>query len=151
MRKAMLHCHLLLTLMLSLALHGEPAAAQVASGPVPASSAASSGLGSNLSLRRAEPAPAAGTSWAPAAVTLTVLLGAGALFLRRRGAGKLFQKWKEERTCRDLVRLSSHPLTAHASVHALRWNGEELLVGCTSQQVTLLARQPMPADPGELT
>lgn len=149
MREVMLRCHLLLTLALSLVLLSEPAAAQQPAGPVPAASATSSGFGANLPLRRAEPAPAAGASWALAVVTLTVLLGAGVLFLRRRGAGTLLRKWKGERAGRDLVRLSSHPLTAQASVHAVRWNDEEFLVGCTSQQVTLLARRPVPAEPGE--
>jgi flagellar biogenesis protein FliO len=47
------------------------------------------------------------------------------------------------------VRLASQALTPHASVHAVAWNGEEYLVGCTPQQVTLLARRRLDAAPGE--
>lgn len=56
---------------------------------------------------------------------------AGGLRLRRRS-----------RSEGALVRLSSQALTPHASVHAVRWKGEELLIGCTAQHVTLLSRRP---------
>ena len=44
-----------------------------------------------------------------------------------------------------VVRLSSQALTPHASVHAVRWNGEDYLLACTSQEVTLVARRPVTA------
>lgn len=47
------------------------------------------------------------------------------------------------------MRLSSQALTPQASVHAVAWNGEEYLVGCTSQQVILLARKGIPPAGGE--
>ena len=56
---------------------------------------------------------------------------AGSLRLRRRSRNE-----------GALVRLSSQALTPHASVHAVRWKGEELLIGCTAQHVTLLSRRP---------
>lgn len=48
-----------------------------------------------------------------------------------------------------IVRLSSQGLTPHASVHAVRWNGEEYLLGCTSQKVTLLSRRKVMPTEGE--
>ena len=42
---------------------------------------------------------------------------------------------------------SSQALTPHASVHAVQWKGEEFLLACTPQQVTLVARRPL--DVGE--
>jgi flagellar biogenesis protein FliO len=46
-----------------------------------------------------------------------------------------------------VLRLYSQALTPQASVHAVRWNGEELLLGCTAQQVTLLSRRPLALQP----
>jgi flagellar biogenesis protein FliO len=46
-------------------------------------------------------------------------------------------------------RLSSQALTPQASVHTVRWQGEDLLLGCTAQQVTLLARRPTGPSDGE--
>lgn len=40
-----------------------------------------------------------------------------------------------------LQRLASQALTPQASVHCIRWKGEDLLVGCTAGSVTLLARK----------
>lgn len=50
---------------------------------------------------------------------------------------------------RPIQRLASQALTPQASVHAVQWNGEEFLLGCTGQQVTLLARRSAPAPAGE--
>jgi flagellar biogenesis protein FliO len=50
---------------------------------------------------------------------------------------------------RAIVRLSSQALTPQASVHAVQWNGEEFLLGCTAQQVTLLSRRSAPGSAGE--
>ena len=47
----------------------------------------------------------------------------------------------------QLVRLSSHSLTAQASVHAVRWRDEELLLGCTPAGVTVLARRACVQEP----
>lgn len=59
-------------------------------------------------------------------------LGVGTRSLRRRNVAN----------GEGVVRLSSQALTPHASVHAVRWNGEEYLLACTSQEVTLVARRP---------
>lgn len=70
-------------------------------------------------------------------------VAAGVLVLRRRGAGALLSGWSGVRPDGMQVgKLASLPLTPQASVHAVRWNGEELLLGCTSHQVSVLARRP---------
>ena len=81
--------------------------------------------------------------------------GLGALAL---GAGGW--AWLQSRRRRNLrgavarpvaiVRLSSQALTPQASVHAVAWNGEEYLVGCTAQHVTLLSRRTAAATQEEL-
>lgn len=45
-----------------------------------------------------------------------------------------------------LTRRASQALTPHASVHVLRWNGEEILLGCTAQQIRVLARKSVDPD-----
>lgn len=60
----------------------------------------------------------------------------------------LLERFRSRGKAADLVRLSSHPLTAQASVHAVRWRDEELLLGCTPHGVTVLARRsPQPQGP----
>lgn len=63
-----------------------------------------------------------------------------------------FLGWPAARAARGqraILRLSSQALTPQASVHAVQWNGEEFLLGCTGQQVTLLARRSAPDAAGE--
>jgi flagellar biogenesis protein FliO len=40
----------------------------------------------------------------------------------------------------ELARLSSRVLAKGATVHVIRWQGEDLLVGCTEQTMVVLAR-----------
>lgn len=54
----------------------------------------------------------------------------------------LVQRLRPRAAAPQLVRLSSHALTAQASVHAVRWRDQELLLGCTPGGVTVLARRP---------
>lgn len=49
----------------------------------------------------------------------------------------------------DVSRLCSRVLARGASVHVLRWEGEELLVGCTEQSMVVLARRPAEPAAGE--
>jgi flagellar biogenesis protein FliO len=105
-------------------------------------------LPSSLPLRRdaAEASPHMG--WWPSLVLLTLAGAGGAWTLRRRarrGTTTAARKGED----RHAVRVSSQALTAHASVHVVRWNGEELLVGCTAQQLQLLARRNAPDAPPE--
>jgi flagellar biogenesis protein FliO len=60
----------------------------------------------------------------------------------------LGERFRNRGKAADLVRLSSHALTAQASLHAVRWRDEELLLGCTPNGVTVLARRPQPL-PGQ--
>jgi hypothetical protein len=48
-----------------------------------------------------------------------------------------------------VTRLTSRVLAKGASVHVLRWEGEDLLVGCTEQTMVVLGRRPVDARPGE--
>ena len=88
-----------------------------------------------------EGAPDSGLGWSSPRSLLALL-----------GAGGAWVAWRRtrSRTARQvtpqIVRLSSQALTPQASVHAVQWNGEELLIACTAQQVSLLARRPVAAD-----
>jgi hypothetical protein len=109
---------------------------------------ASSVLAAGLPLRRDATEPSAGTPWAAASGALLVAVCMGALLVGRR------QRWPWLRLTQvgarraELERLSSQPLTAQASLHAVRWKGEDLLLACTTQQVTVLARKPTPLPEG---
>jgi hypothetical protein len=58
----------------------------------------------------------------------------------RRSRSRLGLPAAARSSAAGLQRVHSQALTQHASVHAVRWNGEEFLLACTSQQVTLIAR-----------
>lgn len=118
----------------------------------PASAAATAVLPRGLPVRRDPAAGGEPTGFTPSllALALTGLAGAGAFWWRtsrsrkdsaaRRGAGQA-----------AVSRLASQALTQHASVHAIQWNGEEYLVGCTMQQVTLLSRRRIDGLPGDVS
>lgn len=90
---------------------------------------------------RAEPSPA-GLTWPPALAWLGMAGAAGGLWWWLR-AGARSLRGRSVANGQGIVRLSSQALTPHASVHALRWNGEDYLLACTSQQVTLVSRRPV--------
>jgi hypothetical protein len=78
----------------------------------------------------------------PALAVLSIAGAAGGLWLWRRGATRpLGRRLGLRGDGAAPVRISSQALTPHASVHAVRWRGEEYLVACTTQQVTLLSRK----------
>ena len=100
-------------------------------------------LPASLPLRRDEAAPPSPPGGWPSLALLTLAGAGGAWTLwRRRQRGKVALARSAEDP--HVVRVSSQALTAQASVHVVRWNGEELLVCCTAQQAQLLARRPMP-------
>ncbi|MBE7367184.1 flagellar biosynthetic protein FliO [Ramlibacter pallidus] len=123
-----------------------PTFAQVAQQPQASASApAPAGLPKDLPLRRDPPASGDGAPWTAAVVLGLLAIGAMAVVVRRRGAGALLGGRGTVRpTGAQVAKLASLPLTPQASVHAVRWDGEELLLGCTAQQVTVLARRPAP-------
>jgi flagellar biogenesis protein FliO len=99
-------------------------------------------LAANLPLRRGGDASGPDAPWLMALLLLALLVAAGAYLAWRRGAGSR-DRSQAHRAEHVLTRVSSHPLTPQASVHVVEWNGDEYLVGCTSQQVTLLARRAL--------
>lgn len=100
-------------------------------------------LPANLPMR-AEP-PATGVDWPPALAWLGLAGAAGGLWWWLRAGGRALQR-RSETKGHGLVRLSSQALTPHASVHAVRWHGEEYLLACTSQEVTLVSRRQARAE-----
>lgn len=119
------------------------AAGESATAAPPAAAASSAGmLPSNLPLRRDAAPGSEGASWAPSALllALTGAAGAGMLWWRStRARGALRANARSGPA--PVLRLSSQALTPQASVHAVRWDGEEFLVGCTAHSVTLLSRR----------
>lgn len=115
-------------------------------GTQPATAAATP-LPAQLPLRRADQeAAVTSLGWRSLFLLLMVGAGGGAWLLWRRGmvpgGGEASLHGRLPGELPAVRRLSSHALTPQASVHAVRWQGEELLLGCTAQQVTLLARRP---------
>lgn len=127
-----------------------PLASQAQGAPPAGASAAVPGsLPRDLPLRRDADGAGAGEGapWLALSVLAGLGLGAAVFVLRRRGARGLLQAWGRAAPGAAMERVASQPLTPQASVHVVRWQGEELLLGCTAGQVTLLARRP--ADSGE--
>lgn len=87
----------------------------------------------------------AGVGWR-AATMLLLAGGVGGWLLWRRGLLlRAASPARAPRAAHSVLRLSSQALTPQASVHSVRWQGEDLLLGCTAQQVTVLARRPADA------
>lgn len=72
------------------------------------------------------------------------------LVLSLAGAAGLWAGWRrlarrrlpaDAAAGQRIVRLWSQSLTPQASLHAVQWNGEELLIACTSAQVRVVARR----------
>ncbi|RYF58429.1 MAG: hypothetical protein EOO29_50060, partial [Comamonadaceae bacterium] len=84
--------------------------------------------------------------WLAGVLLLALLATGGAAVVRRRG-------WKLHASAVDpggsIKRLASQALTPQASVHAIRWSGEELLLACTAHQVSVIARRPLRASEGD--
>jgi hypothetical protein len=132
------------TLRASPAMAQQPAAEVAASADTAASARAP--LPRDLPLKRDVPGQADGPPWTALVILLALTAGAGVVVLRRRGARGLLQAWQGPSAGAGVERLASQSLTAHASVHAVRWQGEEFLLACTSTQVTVLSRRP--TEPG---
>ena len=109
----------------------------------PAASAGS--LGASLPVRRDGDTAADAGTLAPA-LALIVLAGAGGAWVWWRSPRRLA---RGPTRGGQIVRLSSQPLTTQVSVHALQWRGEELLVACSAQEVTVLSRRSAAAEGDE--
>jgi hypothetical protein len=103
-----------------------------------------------LPLRRDAEADTDGGLWMPLVVVFLFALAAAAYVMKRRAGNTGALTLAGRRGAATVTRLSSHALTPQASVHAVQWNGEEYLLGCTAQQVTLLGRRPVAGAQGEL-
>jgi hypothetical protein len=136
-------------LCLMLASGGSIMAAENEDARAAAASSPRAALPPSLPVKRdaiTAPGPA---SWNPGLALLGVAGAAGGFWLWRRGFTDLARARVRNRTGTSaVVRLSSQPLTPHASVHAVQWKGEEYLIACTAQQVTLLSHQPAPRGSG---
>ena len=98
----------------------------------------------SLPLRRE---PTSDGAWVPALWMFGALAAGGAWIVLR---GKGVASWRALRaglqpSRATLIRLSSHALAGAASVHAVRWHDEELLIGCSAQNLVVLARRPAAA------
>lgn len=120
-----------------------PVGAQSPRPEVDAARTPPAGLPRDLPLRRDQGQSADAAPWTAGLVLALLAVGGGVLVLRRRGAAVLPAHWRAAKTAGPpITKLGSLALTPQASVHAVRWNGEEVLLGCTAAQVTLLARRP---------
>ena len=129
---------------------GAAAATQHSPPAQPAASAGSTSvLPSTLPLRRDLSVGSDGTGWKPSFALLAFVgaAGAGMFWWRTSRARRAFGGARPDAAA--VLRLSSQALTPHASVHAVRWNGEEFLVACTAQAVTLLSRRTADGAEGE--
>lgn len=79
---------------------------------------------------------------------LLALAGTGYWIVRHRGlnGSRTTPAWlRPAATPSAPVTLGRTSLSPQASVHVIEWHGEELLIGCTAQSVTMLARRPKAA------
>lgn len=111
----------------------------------PAASAASAPRPfSQIPLRRDsadDGSAAASAGWAVLFVALVA--GGGLLMIRRRAGGGTSGSWLRHPAGQQLPKaLGRVPLTPQASLHVVEWQGEELLLGCTAQSVSVVARRP---------
>lgn len=102
------------------------------------SNASQPGLPATLPLRREGASGREHSGWTGALLVLS-MAGTGAAWAgwRRRARRR---PSVDTSVGQRIVRVSSQALTPHASLHAVQWNGEELLLACTAQEVTVVAR-----------
>ncbi|ROZ63200.1 flagellar biosynthetic protein FliO [Ramlibacter sp. WS9] len=110
----------------------------------PASSASAASPFSQIPLRRdsaADGSAAASAGWA--VLFVAVVAGVGLLLIRRKAGAGVPGGWLRPASGKQLPKaLGRVPLTPQASLHVVEWQGEELLLGCTAQSVTVVARRP---------
>lgn len=121
-------------------------ASTVATGDAPLASQGK--LPTSLPVRRYGGDSQGGIGWSPLVGLGVLAVGAGGWWAWARQTGRRRLRHHPGQGA-AIVRLSSQGLTPHASVHAVRWNGEEYLLGCTSQGVTLLSRRAVTSTEGE--
>ena len=103
------------------------------------SNASQAGLPAALPLRR-DATAAEGHGWTTP-LALLLLVGTGGAWAGWRRLVQRRARSPESVPALRVVRVSSQALTPQASLHAVQWNGEELLLACTAQQVSVIARR----------
>lgn len=64
----------------------------------------------------------------------------------RKGDGRdLFSRLRLGQAKRSIEIRSRIQLTPQVSLHVVRWGGEDILLGCSPQAITVLGREPVPA------
>jgi hypothetical protein len=123
--------------------------AALAQNRLPATVASAQGQFPQLPLRRDAPPDgwmAQSLGWA--AFLVVALAAAGFLIVQRKNRTSINPGrswlWPSAKPCTPKL-LGRTLLTQQCSLHVIEWNGEELLLGCTPQTVSLLTRRP--ADP----
>jgi hypothetical protein len=106
-------------------------------------------LPANLPVRRDSGSTVSAPAWDSAIALLSIGGAAGGLWLWRRRSTTAGSQRKATAGRFAIVRLSSQALTPHASVHVVQWKGEDYLLGCAGQQVTLLDRKAADAGAGD--
>lgn len=102
--------------------------------------------------RESSQVPARGRAVAPFVLAATMLVFGGAALLRRYSRAAKGQPATDRSLAAWLRRLTpsqeqslrvlqSARLTARASVHVLKWDGREWLIGCTEQGVTVMGQR----------
>jgi hypothetical protein len=117
--------------------------------PAQGAAAIAGKLPANLPVRRDSASTIPASAWDSAIALLSIGGAAGGLWLWRRRSAPAGGLRKTAVGHFPVVRLSSQALTPQASVHVVQWKGEEYLLGCAGQQLTLLARKAADAGAGD--
>jgi hypothetical protein len=126
-------------------------------GPAPleiSRGSSSARLPADLPLKReSSQAPAGSRAATPFVLAATLLVFGGAALLRRysraakgqpatdRSLAAWLRRFSPSAQEHSLRVLQSARLTARASVHVLKWDGREWLIGCTEQGVTVMGQR----------
>jgi hypothetical protein len=93
-----------------------------------------------LSFRKRDASPA-DSNTGTVLLALGLAIGGGALVALRAGALRPFRLRRPAAQRAAIERLSTQILAKGSALHAVRWHGEELLIGCSEGHITLLARR----------
>lgn len=141
-----MRCTRLQAIMAVLALSMGCALAAPQTGPGPQATASGQVQFPEIPLRRDGATGESGAgSVAWALLFLAVVAGVGFALVRKGGTAgsRTGSGWLRAGAAAGAPKsLGRTALTQQASVHVIEWKGEELLLGCTSHSVALLARAP---------
>jgi hypothetical protein len=66
---------------------------------------------------------------------------AGGALVALRSKFMAMRRTRDDMRRLGVTRISSHVLSRGCSVHVVRWNGEDLMLGCTDASVVVLAKR----------